>query len=86
MKKKVIDVLAVVVITAIWGYNVCTSQNNVRLSNLALNNVEALADNENEGNIILYCCGNIGVCAKGPDADTGQEIFMRGTLSTKPCN
>lgn len=45
MKKKMMGVIAIVVIAAVAGYNVSISQNNnVKLSDLVLNNVEALAD------------------------------------------
>ena len=44
MKKKVLGVIAVVAVAAIAGYNVYNLQNDVNLSNLALANVEALAD------------------------------------------
>ena len=44
MKKKVLGVIAVVAVAAIAGYNVYTSQNDVKLSDLVLSNVEALAN------------------------------------------
>ena len=45
MKKKVMGIIAVVSIAAVAGYNVYTSQNdNVKLSDLVLSNVEALAN------------------------------------------
>lgn len=40
-------IIAVFAIAAVAGYNVYVSQNDVKLSNLALNNIEALA-NDNE--------------------------------------
>lgn len=43
MKKKIMGLIAVVAIAAVVGYNICTSQNNAKLSALALANVEALA-------------------------------------------
>lgn len=46
MKKKVMGIIAVVAIAAIAGYNTFTSQNDVKLSDLALANVEALARGE----------------------------------------
>lgn len=49
MKKKVIGIIAVLAIAAVAGYNVYTSQNNVKLSDLVLNNVEALADPSESG-------------------------------------
>lgn len=45
MKKKIMGLIAVVAIATVAGYNVYTSQNNNgKLSDLALANVEALAD------------------------------------------
>lgn len=45
MKKKIIGIISVVAIAVVAGYNVYASQNdNVKLSDLVLNNVEALAD------------------------------------------
>lgn len=58
MKKKVIGVIAIVAIAVIAGYNVYTSHTNVKLSDLALNNVEALANN-GEGGITIKCCAAI---------------------------
>lgn len=46
MKKKIMGLIAVVAIAAVAGYNVYTSQNNVRLSDLALANIEAMALND----------------------------------------
>lgn len=43
MKKKIMGLIAVVAIAVVAGYNIYTSQNNVKLSALALANVEALA-------------------------------------------
>lgn len=45
MKKKIIGIISVVAIAVVAGYNVYTSQNNAKLSDLVLANVEALADN-----------------------------------------
>lgn len=44
MKKRMMGFIAIVAIVAVAGYNVDTSQNNVKLSNLTLANVEALAN------------------------------------------
>lgn len=43
MKKNIMGLIAVVAIAAVAGYNIYTSQNNVKLSALVLANVEALA-------------------------------------------
>lgn len=50
MKRKVIGIIAIVVVAAVAGYNVYISQNDVKLSNLVLNNIEAFAfDGEGSG-------------------------------------
>lgn len=46
MKKKLYSVLAVVAIAAVAGYNVYSAKSEVKLSDLALANVEALASGE----------------------------------------
>lgn len=43
MKKKILGIIAVVAIAAIAGHNIYTSQNDVKLSDLAMANIEALA-------------------------------------------
>ena len=52
MKKKVLGVIAVVAVAAIAGYNVYTSQNDVKLSDLVLSNVEALANAKEGGKFV----------------------------------
>lgn len=49
MKKNIVGVIAVVAIAAMAGYNVYSSQNDGKLSDLALANVEALASGESGG-------------------------------------
>ena len=48
MKKKVLGVIAVVAVAAIAGYNVYTSQNDVKLSDLVLSNVERSEEHTSE--------------------------------------
>lgn len=51
MRKKFLGMIIVAIIVFAAGYNVYVSHNNVKLSALALSNVEALASsNEWEGN------------------------------------
>ena len=49
MKKKIMGLIAVVAIAAIAGYNMLTSPNDVKLSGLAMVNMEALAQGESSG-------------------------------------
>lgn len=50
MKKKILGILAVLIVTLISAWNINKNQNEVNLSDLALNNVEALAWHEEENN------------------------------------
>lgn len=49
MKKKFIAAMIVAVVAAFTGYNICQSHNTVALSDLALANVEALANDGETG-------------------------------------
>lgn len=60
MKKKIMGLIAIVAIAAA-GYNVYTSQNNVKLSALALANVEALARYEYP-DVEITCGSETGQC------------------------
>ena len=53
MRKKIFATMIVAVVAAFAGYNVYQSQNTNTLSDLALANVEALANNESGG---VDCC------------------------------
>ncbi|EKJ92501.1 NVEALA protein [Bacteroides finegoldii] len=55
MKKKMMGIIAIVAIAAVTGYNVYVSQSNAKLSNLALNNIEALADTRESGSECVGC-------------------------------
>jgi len=44
--KKIVKIAFIAAFTAIVGYNIYTSQNVSRLSDLALSNIDALADGE----------------------------------------
>ena len=46
MKKKILKKLGAIVILVIAGYNIYVLEDGVKLSGLALSNVEALAENE----------------------------------------
>lgn len=51
MKKKMMGIIAIVAVAIVAGYNVYTSQNDMKLSDLTLNNIEALASSiEKSGN------------------------------------
>ena len=61
MKKKIFSASFVVAMTAIVGYNTYVNQNKNEMPDLALANVEALANNESESN--LACEGLLGYCS-----------------------
>ena len=56
MKKKLVAVISLFVIILIGGYTVYSSQNNVKLSDLVLANVEALARWEGDTNKVEERC------------------------------
>lgn len=58
MKKKIMGLIAIVAIAAVAGYNVYASQYNMKLSDLALANVEALANDGESG----YSCSATANC------------------------
>ena len=61
MKKKIMGFVAIVAIAVTLGYNVYTSQNNMKLSDLTLANVEALAASP-EVEIPYICVGDPKAC------------------------
>lgn len=87
MRKKIFAALVVAAGVAFAGYNTIKSQNEGKaLSDLIGANVEALASGETDsGGNTFYCCGNTGTCAKGTDAETGEEFIIHGTLQSSPC-
>jgi len=58
MKKKIFSVAIVAAIALGAGWNVMQSENDMKLSDLALSNVEALANNEETGggHCVSVCC------------------------------
>ena len=62
MKKKVFSFIAFAAIAAVAGWNYNQNMNNVNLSDLALENVEALASGEGDGlelqgyKLVNNCC------------------------------
>ena len=50
MKKQIIKLLAVVAVVAIAGWNYMNSENDVQMSDLTVDNIEALADGEGDVN------------------------------------
>ena len=80
MKKSAFYVSLIVVLLGI-GYRI--SELSIDkfdgFSDLALNNIEALAFDESDTQND-WCCGNTGVCVKGPDYE------IKGKLSDSPCS
>lgn len=83
MGKKIIGVIAFTAIAVVAGWNFQRNINKMDLSDLAIANVEALANGES-GTSTFYCCGNTCTCAKGTDQN-GNEFIIHGHLSTNPC-
>ena len=50
MKKKLMGIISIVAVAAVAGYNMYSSRSEIRLSDLALANVEAFAQNESNPN------------------------------------
>ena len=57
MKKKLMGIVTIIASAAVAGYNVYASRSNVKLSDLALANVEALADSSegSQSDCNTYC-------------------------------
>lgn len=53
MKKKILRIMVIALVMIAIGYNIYMSRSNVKLSNLSLTNIEALAGNTEWGT--YYC-------------------------------
>ena len=75
--KKIIEitVMTAAALTAAWNIN--QSENEIKLSDLALDNVEALASRE--GGSGWWCCGYWGNCK----SDGGS--YIHGLFRVTPC-
>lgn len=83
MRKKFFATM--IVVAAFAGYNVYQSQNTNTLSDLALANVEALAQSGEGGGGTIYCCGG-GECMKVVDGNgNGNVNPIAGTRFSSPC-
>ena len=83
MKKKILSTAFAVVIMAVAGYNVYMNQEKNNLSELALANIEALADPEyniNEGKFGEVCGKKYGVCW------IYGGFYYEGEYTRKVCN
>lgn len=79
MKKKFIKVIAFVAIAIAASYNYTQNKNVVELSDLALENIEALAEGESGDG--WWCCGTSGYCSI--DYTTGSVTV--GEFRVTPC-
>lgn len=75
VKLSFLIICSIITIASILFTNKCNKQN---ISELALENIEALARNEG-GTDHYWCCGNTKTCASGP----GFEI--KGKFQENPC-
>jgi uncharacterized alpha/beta hydrolase family protein len=64
MKKRIFGLAIVAAIALVSGWNISQSKSEVAMSDMALANVEALADTEitYPGGGPIYCCGSTGYC------------------------
>jgi len=83
MKKKLLGMMIVAAIAIFASYNIYISRDSVKLSDLVLANVDALAQQGESGDSKIYCCGNSGTCMKIFDANGSYEIA--GIKFTSPC-
>lgn len=61
MRKKIFGIVVMAAIAVIAGWNIGQNENDIKLSNLALSNVEALAADEE---VTLDCPGGQRECAR----------------------
>lgn len=83
MNKKILKVTIVAIFALIAGTNVYNALKPEPMSDIALANVEALANIEGGGGTI-YCCGNYGTCMKVMDSQ-GQIHEVAGIKFYTPC-
>ena len=73
MKKQIIKLLAVVAVVAIAGWNYMNSENGVQMSDLTLDNIEALAQGEIE--LEFICEGSNGICHEYDDEFGDETLY-----------
>lgn len=78
MKKKVSGVVVMAAIAIIAGWSLNESKSKVILTDLALENVEALANNEGGGGG-WWCCGYWGNC------ENNGTSYIHGLFRVTPC-
>ncbi len=66
-------------IAAVAALNVSLNSQKDVLSDISLENVEALAEEEG-GSAHYWCCGNTNICVDG-----SGEYVIYGKLSSNPC-
>lgn len=76
-----IIIFLIFIFVGIIGYSeMNVNVSNIKLSDLALNNVEALADINETDTKEYWCCGNTGVCAEG------TNYVLHGKFSDTKCD
>lgn len=71
MKKSVLKIVFASAFALVAGYSVYASQQKVEMSDLAMANVEALA--QSEGSVTVECPGGIDECAR---IIMGNEVHL----------
>jgi hypothetical protein len=86
MKNKVKAMIAFIAVIAVSfiGYNVYKVQSTELLSDIAMANVEALANTGEGGSSTTYCCGNYGDCMKVM-LPNGTTTVIKGIRLNSPC-
>lgn len=82
MNKSIRKVAFAAAVVAVTGYGVYENQSKETVSDVMLENVEALATGEGSSNV--YCCGNYGDCMYVLDKD-GNPITIKGIKLSVPC-
>jgi hypothetical protein len=62
MKKNLLCLMTVVAITIVAAWNVIQSKNEIALTDVALENIEALADETSTGKAYVHCSGSDIIC------------------------
>lgn len=81
MKRKIFGAALIAAMAVAAGWNFNQSKNEVRLSELALTNVEALAQGESLDQSKSWCCGNNGTCY----INWAENYKVTGDFRVTPC-
>ena len=83
-RMKITIAFVAVMVLSFTGYNVYKVQSTELLSDIAMANVEALANTGEGGSSTTYCCGNYGDCMKVM-LPNGTTTVIKGIRLNSPC-